>query len=186
MHSMPEPVANLLRPIARSEYERIVGAGVFGDDRVELLYGAIIRMPPHGPPHDATIDRLGEILIKAAPQTAKVRVQSAFAAGELSEPEPDIAMVPRRDYDHEHPNTAFLIVEVAATSLALDRGAKADLCASCEAPEYWVVDVVGRVVEVHTEPFDGRYARVTPYRRGEEISIGAFPDLRIAVDAFLR
>jgi Uma2 family endonuclease len=186
VQSMPEPIAELLRPITRAEYERMVEAGVFGDDRVELLYGAIVRMTPHGPPHDATLDRLAEVLVKSVPAELKVRVQSSFAASDGSEPEPDVAVVPRRDYDDAHPSEASLIVEVAVSSLAIDRGAKARLYAESNVPEYWVVDVGGKTVEVHTEPRAGRYERVTPYRVGGSITLAAVPAVVVAVAAFVR
>lgn len=43
---MPRSVEELRRPISRAEYEAMVEAGVFGEDRVELLYGVIVRTAP--------------------------------------------------------------------------------------------------------------------------------------------
>ncbi|MDQ3036036.1 MAG: Uma2 family endonuclease [Myxococcota bacterium] len=186
MQSPPEPIEELRRAILRNEYERMVEAGVFDGGRVELLYGVIVRMTPHGPPHDATLDRLTELLVRSAPPHTKVRIQSAFAASGDSEPEPDLAVVPRRDYDDAHPSEAFLVVEVAVSSLSVDRGAKARLYAESGVGEYWVVDVAGRLVEVHTEPTNGRYARITPHRRGDTITIASLEGLVIAVDDFVR
>jgi Uma2 family endonuclease len=77
-------------------------------------------------------------------------------------------------------------VEVAVSSLAVDRGAKAHLHAQSGVPEYWVVDVEGRVVEVHTEPRAGRYDRFTPFRPGEEITVGTLEGVRVPVASFLR
>lgn len=183
---VPETLAEHVRPIRRVEYDRMVEAGVFGQDRVELLFGMIVRMTPHGPPHDATLDRLAEILFAAVPPATKVRVQSSFAATDGSEPEPDLVVVPRRDYDDAHPSEALLVVEVAVSSLAIDRGAKARLYAECGIPEYWVVDVVGKVVEVHTEPEGSSYRTITQRRKGDTIELVALPDLLVVVDTFLR
>lgn len=186
MLTVPEPIEQLRRPITRAEYEKMVEAGVFGEDRVELLYGVIVRMTPHSPPHDATLDRLADALGRLVPAATKVRVQMAWAASDGSEPEPDLAVVERKDYDDAHPSAAFLVAEVAVASLAMDRGAKARLYAESGVPEYWVVDVVGRVVEVHLDPLDGRYERITPYRKGDTIPLTALPGVTIAVDTFLR
>ncbi len=183
---MPEPLAEHVRPIRRAEYERMVETGVFGDDRIVLLYGMIVRMTPHGPPHDATLSRLARLLERAIPPSAEVRIQCSFAASDGSEPEPDVAVVPHRDYDEAHPSQAFLIVEVAHSSLAIDRGAKARLYAECGVPEYWVVDVVGRCVEVHAEPLDGAYCSIVKRDRGEAIELIALAGVRVEIDRFVR
>src|SRR5882672_8068853 len=118
-----------VRPFRRAEYDRLVELGVFEGERVELLDGLIVRISPHGPRHDGTIDLLVEELSRQLGERARVRVQSAFIAGDQSEPEPDIAVVPRADYRVEHPRRAYLLVEIAESSLERDRGAKALLYA---------------------------------------------------------
>ncbi|MBI4955042.1 MAG: Uma2 family endonuclease [Myxococcales bacterium] len=165
----------------RCEYEQIVAAGVLGDDRVELLYGTIVAMSPHGPEHDDRLGELAERLIAALGSRAKVRVQSAFAASDGSEPEPDLAVVPRRSYRDAHPSDAWLIVEVADASLRKDRGPKARLYAESGVEEYWVVNLVDRAIELHAEPRDGTYALVTVHRPGETIALRRFPDVAMAV-----
>jgi Uma2 family endonuclease len=76
-----------------------------------------------------------------------------MALGRRSEPEPDAALVSGapRDFIHEHPSTALLVVEVASTSLAHDLK-KAGLYARAGVPEYWIVDVKNRQVFVHRAP----------------------------------
>lgn len=98
-------------------------------------------------------------------------------------PEPDVAVVPRKSWSKAHPSEAFLIIEVAQSSLAKDRGAKARVYAESGVPEYWVVNVVDGIVEVHTDPLRGAYTRVTPYGRGARVALGAFPDVAIDVTA---
>src|SRR5688572_1840129 len=110
-----------VRPLRRREYEKLAELGLFEGERIELIEGAIVRMSPHGPAHDSTIDRLTELLVIALRGRARVRVQGAFAASDDSEPEPDVAVIPPRDYDDAHPTEAWLIIEVADTSLAKDR-----------------------------------------------------------------
>ena len=174
------------RPLLRVEYDRLVDLGAFDAERIELLYGVLVRMSPHGPPHDATIEQLTELLVALFRGRARVRVQSSFAASDESEPEPDLALVPIADYSREHPSRAHLVVEVSASSLAIDRGVKARLYAESGVPEYWVVNVIDGLIEVHTGIVRGAYVRVTPYRRGESIRLAEFPDVEIAVGDVLR
>lgn len=174
------------RPLARVEYERMVELGFFRDERVELLYGTVVRMSPHGAPHDYVVQRLTELLVLALHRKASVRIQSAFAASDGSEPEPDVAVVPAGDYHAAHPARAWLIVEVADTSLAKDRVVKGKLYAECGVPEYWVVNIVDGIIEVHTEIVDGAYGRVTPYRKGDSVALQHFPDVELAVTDVLR
>jgi Uma2 family endonuclease len=161
---------------------------VFDDESVELLDGVIVQMPPpHGPEHDGTIHVLAKLLLQALGDRAEVRIQSSFAAGERSEPEPDIAVVPPGDYRDAHPSVALLIVEVADSSVVRDRTAKAELYALAGVSEYWVVDLVHRVVEVRTEPAsDAGYRALVTRRRGETLTLSSLPDVSIAVSDVLR
>lgn len=84
-----------LRPLRRVEYDRLVEMGAFEGQRVELLYGMVVAMSPHGPPHDSSIEELNELLVRALAGRARVRIQFAFAASDGSEPEPDVAVVPK-------------------------------------------------------------------------------------------
>ena len=52
----------------------------------------------------------------------------------------------------------LLLVEVADSSLAYDRGPKLALYARHGVPEVWVVDLVGRAVEICREPGPEGYA----------------------------
>src|SRR5262245_48414239 len=107
VHAAPDLV-EAMRPLLRMEYERFVGTGVFDDESVELLEGLIVRMPPpHGPEHDGTIHKLAKVLVAVLGDRAEVRIQSAFAAGDRSEPEPGRAVVPSGCSVAGHVATAF-------------------------------------------------------------------------------
>lgn len=177
--------ADEIRPLRRVEYERLVEHGCFEDERVELLRGMVVRMSPHGPAHDSTIQRLNRVLGQLLRDRADIRIQCAFAASDGSEPEPDVAVVDVADYDAGHPSEAWLIVEVAESSLAKDRGTKAAIYAESDVPEYWVVNLVERVIEVSTRPEGGRYTMLRTFRRGETFHCDAL-DADIAVDAIVR
>jgi Uma2 family endonuclease len=115
---------------------------------------------------------------------ANVEVQASFAAPNESEPEPDVLVVPPGDYLDAPPSAAWLIVEVADSSLARDR-AKAALYATGQVTEYWIVNLRDAVVEVHRQPAPSGYASVTRRARGEKLTLAAFADVEVAVSEIL-
>jgi Uma2 family endonuclease len=175
-----------IRPLRRAEFDRMVEAGILDrDERIELLRGALVAMSPQGARHADCAARLTEILIRALPEAVQVRCQLPFAASEISEPEPDVAVYPRASYSSGHPENALLIVEIADASLRKDRGVKAEIYAEAGVPEYWIVDLVHGVVEVRTVPRDGHYTRTMTFSGEDEVTPVAFPDLVLAVGGFL-
>lgn len=177
--------AEVIRPLRRVEYDRLVALGVFQDERVELLDGALYAMSPIGTPHNFAVQELTELLILALHGRAKVRPQMSFAASELSEPEPDLTITPLVSWKHEQANQAHVIIEVAETSLAIDRGRKSRLYASSGVPEYWIVNLPERCIEVYTQPHGNAYAHVDRYEPGQSLRLGAFPDVEVPVSAVL-
>lgn len=175
-HVPPEAI----RPIKLVEYERLAESGAFDDERVELLYGRIVEMPPQGNLHSFGITRLNALLVRGLGERACVRIQMPFTAPHESLPEPDVAVVAPGDYIDARPSAAYLVVEVADSSLAIDR-AKALLYAHAHVAEYWIVDVRGDAVEVHREPTEAGYARVTRYERGDEVVVPEFADVIVPV-----
>jgi Uma2 family endonuclease len=181
--NLPDVDTTRVRRLRRSEYDRLVELGVFEGERVELIRGVIVRMPPQGAPHAAPIELLTELLVPALVGRARVRVQLPLIAPDDSEPEPDLAVVAREDHDREHPSAAHLVIEVARSSLAYDRGTKAPLYAAMGVPELWIVDVDGRVVEVHRSPRGDRFEDTSVVGVGASIALASFPDVQIEVAA---
>ena len=169
------------RPLKRAEYERVVAAGVFEDERVELLRGVLVDMSPNNPDHVSPIDRLTMILAPALAGKAIVRIRSPLIAHDESEPEPDVAVVPLGDYRREHPSSALLVIEVAVSSLSKDRKVKGPLYAASSFGEYWIVNVVEKVIEVHRDPQPEGYASVTVSVEGEVVHPQAFSAEGVAV-----
>ncbi len=171
-----------IRPLRRAEYDKLVELGVFEDERVELLCGALVAMSPTDPSHDASVSELARLLIMRLGERANVRVQSSFAASDDSEPLPDLVIAPAGAYWTEHPSRALLVIEVARTSLRKDRGIKASLYGRVAVQEYWIVDVPRGCVEVLRSPSgDGSWASRRMAGRGETLTIEAFPDVEIPV-----
>lgn len=151
----------VLRPLRRVEYERLVEDGLLGDDEpVELLEGAIVEMMTEGPRHRWLIDGLQDHLSWNLSRSLRVTTGHPFAAGDLSEPEPDLAVIRRGSYGPDrHPDTALLLIEVAHSSLPKDLGIKVRVYAAAGVPEYWVVDLVHDIVHVFSDPSARGYAR---------------------------
>ena len=83
-----------------------------------------------------------------------MRTQAPISLDDESEPEPDVAVVlgSQRDYGPDHPARPVLTVEVAESTLAMDRQHKGSLYARAGLADYWVVNLIDRVVEVYREP----------------------------------
>jgi len=173
------------RPVRRVEFEQMAELGMFEDERVELLRGVLVRMTPPGPPHEATVQRLTRLLVMAVADRGWVRVASSWAAGEYSQPLPDVCVVPPGEYDQAHPTEAWLVVEVSQSSLRKDRSIKAALYAECGVPEYWIVNLIDGVIEVHSDPDGGEYRQVRSCSRGNRIRLLRLPDVEVLADDVL-
>jgi len=180
------PMSEAIRPLKRREYDRLVALGAFVDEKIELLEGQLVPMSPIGPPHSSAVQTLTELLLPALLGRAKVFVQSPFAALDSSEPEPDLTIVPTGEYRCEHPTHAYLIIEVAESSLQRDRGQKQRIYAQAGVPEYWIVDVAGRRIEVYTDPSPEGYATQQGVDHDGSLAPRAFPDVVVEVCRILR
>jgi Uma2 family endonuclease len=63
-----------------------------------------------------------------------------------------------------------LVVEVASSSRSEDR-AMADIYGKGGVPVYWIVTLVDRQVEVHTDPGPGGYGAHQTFKIGQEVSV---------------
>jgi Uma2 family endonuclease len=142
------------RPLRRVEYERLLELGMFAGERLELLDGSLVVREPQGSAHAAIAARAGEVLAAAFGAGWHCRLHAPLAVDDSSEPEPDVAVVAggALDYLAAHPSSAALVVEVADSSLRLDRRLKAGLYARARLPEYWIVNLVDHALEMHRDP----------------------------------
>lgn len=171
MHAVDFEALRLLR---RQDYDRLVEAGAFENERVELINGLILNMSPQKPEHAFPLRKLMRLLPRALEGGGfTLQVQSPFVAGDYSEPEPDLAAVPDLDYSHRHPDEAGLIVEVSngAKALQQDLVEMAAVYAGSKVQEYWVVDVTSRCIWVHRQPGQGRWGSITRAGQGERVVV---------------
>lgn len=159
----------------REEYYRMGEAGLFADKRVELLDGEIITMAPQNSPHAAITNRIAYVLMRLLGTAVSIRIQTPIVLDDWSEPEPDIAVCQPDpdDYEREHPKAGdvLLVIEVADASLSYDRGRKVAAYAGSGIPEYWIVNLVDRRIEVLSDPDRAaqRYQRAHSVLAGDSL-----------------
>ncbi len=140
------------------QYHRMIEAGVLTRaDRVQLLEGVIVDMTPIGIAHAYAVQGLMRALVRILPDGWDVFVQQPVSmAG--SEPEPDLAIVrgSYSDYSDRRPTAAdvAVLIEVAETSLEIDRK-KIAIYARAGVPEYWLVNLPDRQIEIRRGPKTG-------------------------------
>lgn len=180
--------------VTLEEYDRMVEAGVFEPEaRIELIKGEIVDMPPPGPEHESSVARLDRLFNKVAADKALVWPQgnSIGLPQTNSRPQPDITILKWRDDYYAgrrpKPEDVILLVEVADSSLKLDRGGKLQLYAEAGIQEYWVVNLVDGVVEVYADadPDAAKYRAVRTAKRGETIQLPGALSEQFAVEDIL-
>jgi Uma2 family endonuclease len=172
--------------LTRRDYYRMGEAGILReDDRVELLEGLLVDMSPIGPRHAIATDNLIGMLVPACAGRARVRCQEPVVLDEGSEPQPDIALVrrPWRGYPHTHPgpDDIFLLIEVADSSLDLDRTVKLELYARAGIPEVWIVDLTADRVIVCRGPSGGGYMSVGAVAAPAMLEVESLPGVAVPV-----
>jgi Uma2 family endonuclease len=164
--------------------------GVFRGEPIELLGGQLIVAEPQGAYHAGAITKVDYALRAILPPGWIVRLQAPVSLDAESEPEPDLVVVHGRpgDYLQAHPGRPVLAIEVAESSLEFDREHKGSLYARAGVEDYWIVNLVDRVLEVRRGPwpdtsatYGWRYRSVTTLVRPAVVTPLAFPTSQIAV-----
>lgn len=185
-----------IRRLSVEEYHRLIEFGFFApDERVELLEGVLHRMTPKGPRHAGVLSRLLRLCFAMIGDRAEIRAQDSITIPSRdSEPESDLTLAePRGDnYVERHPlpDEVLLVVEIADTSVATDRGPKLRTYAAAGIEEYWCINLEDDQIEVHREPAvleDGTatYRQRSLYTKNDTVAPAHFPDCRVDVAALL-
>jgi len=170
------------------EYYRLAEVGVLRpDERVELVEGEIVLKSPQDPKHARAISWCNNLFSQAFGETHLVRVQLPIRIGSKSELEPDLSLLlkSRAVALEEHPTTVDFVLEVANTSLKFDRGEKQRLYALASIPEYWIVNVRDRMVEVYRDPQGTKYADCFRRLPGEVLELLRLPGQPFPVTTLL-
>ena len=184
-----QTVAATRRRFTVEEYCAMIDAGILAEDeRLELLDGEIILMPPINPPHESGADQLTDQLLYPLHGRALVRVQGSILLDDGSLPQPDITVLRlRENYQRERAAAAdvLLLIEVSETSLERDREVKLPRYAAAGIPEVWIANVPARHVEAFSDPAEGVYQSRRIIPADGQISPIAFPDVVLTVGDFL-
>jgi len=172
------------------EYYRMGEAGILRpSDRVELINGEIIEMSPVGNFHVACVDRANALFARVLEGKAIVSIQNPVRLGTYNEPQPDVLLLrPRPDFyaSKKHtPEDVFLVIEVSDTTLSYDRDVKLAIYAISGVSEVWIEDLQHGLLLVHRNPADDLYKTCLTFRRGDSVSMTAFPDVVLKVDDLL-
>jgi len=139
----------------RREYEQLIDHGLLDeDDPVELLDGLLLVKEPQHSRHRTAVLLVARAVERAFGDGWFVQTQSPIILDDRSEPEPDVCVVrgSPRDYVDAHPTRPALVVEVAQSGLRLARRRKASAYARARIADYWIINLIDRVLEVHREP----------------------------------
>ena len=160
------------------------------DARVELLDGRIIDMSPIGPFHGGVTKRLIRFFTALAKSRWVVAAQDPVRLDDHSEPQPDLMLLKPAadDYTTRHPGPAdvFLLIEVADSSLELDREEKLPAYGRAGISEVWILNLPARTIEVYREPHFMGYGANRTLHAGDQASPLAFPDVAVDVAELLK
>jgi Uma2 family endonuclease len=177
-----------LKRWTKGEYFEAVERGAFHQQRIFLYRGELIETPPMGALHAFGVANLTEWLSRTFAPQYRIRIQLPFETPGESVPEPDGAIVTREQMRRRpHPDKARFLIEVSDTSIEIDRE-KAFEYAAARVPEYWIVNMRDRSVEIYREPVDDatallgvRYASRQIFGDGETIAPLLRPLAMVAV-----
>lgn len=161
------------------EFDRIPDGTFPEGERVELIEGLIYTKMGQNDPHITALYAVFAALQEAFGSGFHLGMQVPLKLGDDSKPEPDV-LVRRgtwRDYDGRRPDPKKdipLVVEVADSTLADDRARKAPLYARHGIPEYWIVNLRDRTLEVRRRPRSerGDYFETLVFTEADKVEIG--------------
>lgn len=172
------------------DYHKMIGWGMIKDvERAEIIEGELIKRMPVGNRHAACVKKLDELLRDKLGKSVTYSVQDPVRLDEFNEPQPDIALLKRRDdfYRGKQPmaEDVLLLIEVSDSTLDYDRNRKIPLYAKHEIPEVWLINLLNGTIELHSQPRDYSFNIVKILRRGEILKSEVLPDLSVSVNEIL-
>ncbi len=167
---------------ARFSVEEFMGmadAGAFDDfaGKIELVEGVIVRMSPAQSEH---FWYQRQLFVKLHALFGEDRdgwivgQEPTVRIGKITVRDPDIAILrppivgKRTIFEAQN---VLLVAEVSDSSLGKDRGSKRLGYAKAMIPNYWIVDIKGRRVEVMSRPQKGKYQDDVFVSFGEPIAV---------------
>jgi len=156
----------------RSDYHSLAEQRLLPERLIELNDGVIYHRSPQGSKHAIAIAKINRLLLKNLPEQFVVFPQTSYVVNNYTELEPDFSVV-RQDLEAMDtlPSEAELIIEVSDSSLEFDQGAKLAIYATAGVPEYWIVNLRDRQLEIHRGPESSAYRERIVVRESEETTL---------------
>ena len=177
------------RRFSVADYYRMADSGLFLGERVELIDGKVMRMPPQGNNHDVAITLGHELLLRLFADGYWVRQQMSLDFSPMSSPEPDLAVVEAVARTNiSKPRSALLVIEASESTLNYDRNVKQRLYASNNIADYWIINLEDWQLEVYRAsrldshgPFTHRYHDPDIFTLRDSVAPLALPTTPISV-----
>ena len=171
------------------EWRKLGEANIFPpESHLELIEGEILEMAPIGFNHAGHVIRLNKLFNKVVGEHAIISIQNPLQLSNLSEPEPDFALLrpDADDYTTRHPNAedVLLLIEVADSSFHYDQNEKQRLYARYQIPEYWLINLNNSTIEIYRQPCESIYQQKTTLKVGDSITLSQL-DIMINVNDIL-
>lgn len=178
------------RAFTVDDIARMIDAGIIGEDeRFELIEGEIVVMASKGIAHERIKSALNIAVVRALPDDLTMGVEVTLRLTDKTMLEPDIAVFPKAlfrksstGFARLEPGEACLVIEVAVSSLAYDKGLKAKLYARHRVREFWVVDANEGVTYVHTGPGGDGWSSIVKYGPQDVLTTAALPGFSVRFD----
>jgi len=188
----PVPLEPKRKRWTRRECAAFEAAGLFDQERLELVEGELINKMGKNRSHTNSLTRLQAWLIRVFGEdyvNPETPIDVAPEDNPTSEPEPDLIVLTKLTWEirtrNPQPSELRLVVEISDSSLGFDLTVKAVLYARAGIVEYWVADVAARRLVVHRDPQGGMYQSITVYSETESVCPLAAPGREFRVgDAF--
>jgi Uma2 family endonuclease len=173
------------------EYNQMIDAGVFiGNSNYELINGEIVSKIRKAQLCNGCINRLSALLVQQLSEKAILSVRNAVSIGEISEPEPDVSILKYREDFYETAKATekdvLLLIEVSDSTMSYDRRVKIAMYAQANIPEVWLVNLSRKIVEVYTQPEDGKYKVVGKLGKSHLITPKLLPELTVKISDIIK
>lgn len=175
------------RAFTVEDISRMLEAGVLHEDeKFELIEGEIVMMAAKGIAHERIKSALTIAVVRALPDHLTIGVEATLRLTDMVMLEPDIAVFPKELFTRSStgftrldPGEASLVIEVAASSLAYDKGLKARLYARHRVREFWVIDANELTAWIHTDPRGDGWSSIVERGAQDVLTTPVLPGLAI-------
>jgi Uma2 family endonuclease len=175
------------RAFTVDDISRMMDAGVISEDeKFELIEGEIVMMASKGIAHERIKSALTVAVARALPNDLTLGVEATLRLTDNTMLESDLAVFPKTLFKKSvsgfaqlDPGEALLVVEVAVSSLAYDKGLKARLYARHKVREFWVIDANARTTWVHTGPSGDGWSSIVEHGPQDVLTTAALPGFSV-------